>query len=109
MQNTRIGRRTPWSLLVGWSAAFLAAAGAVGLWLWLARGDGPALLAAEALAIAVPLLAVWWWRGRAARRWRAAVNAYADREVARARPLAARRQALAVPAFANGLNHRRVS
>ncbi len=93
MKNTRIGRRTPWSLLVGWSVAFLAAAGAVGLWLWLARGDGPALLAAEALVIVVPLLAVWRWRARSARRWSAAVNAYAEREMARAG-----RQARAVPA-----------
>lgn len=104
MKNTRIGRRTPWSLVVGWSVAFLAAASAVGLWLWLAQGDGPALLAAEALVIGVPLLAVWWWRGRAARRWSAAVNAYAEREIARAR-----RQAPAVPALVHGLNHRRVS
>jgi hypothetical protein len=108
MVNTRIGRRTPWSLLVGWSAALLAA-GAVGLWLWLARGDGPALLAAEALAIAVPLLAVWLWRARSARRWSAAVNAYADREIARARRLAARRQAPAVAALADGLNHRHLA
>jgi hypothetical protein len=108
MKNTRIGRRTPWSL-VGWSAAFVAAAGAVGLWLWLARGDGPALLAAEALVIAVPLLAAWRWRARAARRWSAAVNAYADREIARARRLAARRQAPAAAALAQALNGRQVS
>ena len=107
MKNTRISRRAP-RTWVG-PAAFLAAAGAVGLWLWLARGDGPALLAAESLAIVVPLLAVWWWRGRAARRWSAAVNAYADREIARSRRLAARRQAPAFAALANGLNHRRVS
>ncbi len=102
MKNTRIGRRAPRSWLG--PVAFLAAAGAVGLWLWLARGDGPALLAAEALAIALPLLALWWWRGRAARRWSAAVNAYAEREMAHTR-----RSARDVPAFANGLNRRRVS
>jgi hypothetical protein len=107
MENNRIGRRTPLSL--AGPAAFLAAAGAVGLWLWLARGDGPALLAVEALAVAVPLLAFWRWRARAARRWSAVVNAYADREIARARRLAVPRQGAAVPTSAGGLNHRRVS
>jgi hypothetical protein len=106
MEINTIGR-TPLSL-VG-SVVFLAAAGAVGLWLWLARGDGPAPLAAAALVVAAPLLALWQRRARAARRWSAAVNAYADREIARARRLAVLRQARAVPTPARGLNHRRVS
>jgi hypothetical protein len=107
MESNRIGHRAPLSL-VG-PAAFLAAAGAVGLWLWLGQADGPAPLAAAALVVAALLLAVWRRRARAARRWSAAVNAYADREIARARRLAVLRQARAVPTPARGLNHRRVS
>jgi hypothetical protein len=106
MRNNWVSRRTPRSLL--WPAALLAA-GSVGLWLWLARGDGLALLAAEALIIALPLLAFWRWRARAARRWSEVVNAYADREIARARRLAALRQAQIAPASGGATHNRWVS
>jgi hypothetical protein len=41
-------------------------------------------LAAAVLALAVVLGIVWRFRGRAARRLRAVLDAYAEREVARA-------------------------
>jgi hypothetical protein len=83
MENNWIGR-TPLSLI--WPAAFLVAAGAVGSWLWLARGDGlQVLLAGTALAVLVVLGPVWRWRARSARRWNAVVDAYAEREIARLR------------------------
>jgi hypothetical protein len=83
MENNWIGR-TPLSLI--WTAAFLATAGAVGLWLWLARGDGlQVLLAGTALAVLVVLGPVWRWRARSERRWNAVVDAYAEREIARLR------------------------
>ncbi|HZY90645.1 MAG TPA: hypothetical protein VFE78_37830 [Gemmataceae bacterium] len=101
MTNNWVARRTPLSLLG--AAAVLGAAGAVGLWSWLARGGGvQAPLAAAALAGAVLLGIVWQRHARATRRWNAAVNAYAEREIARARRFA-------VPTPSRGLNHRRVS
>jgi hypothetical protein len=75
--------------------------------LWLARAGGAeALLASAALALTVLLGIAWQRRARAARRWNAAVDAYADREIARARRLAAPRRAAAGAA---GSSTRRVS
>src|SRR5262249_36771886 len=74
MENNRIGRRTPTSL------------GAVGLWFLPAHGDGVAvLLGAAALVLTAILGIVWLSRARAARRFNAAVDAYADGEIDRAR------------------------
>jgi hypothetical protein len=81
MENNRIGRRTPSSLL--WPVTFL---GAVGLWFWLAHGDGVAvLLGAAALVLTAILGIVWLSRARAARRLNAALDAYAEREINRER------------------------
>ena len=44
-----------------------------------------ALLAIVAVALLAVLGVVWLVRARAARRWRAAINAYAERELARPR------------------------
>jgi hypothetical protein len=63
----------------------LAVAGAAGLWLWQAHGAnvplGPAV---GLLALTVVLGVVWLYRVRAARRLFAALDAYAERELARA-------------------------
>jgi hypothetical protein len=62
----------------------LAAAGAAGLWLWQTHGaDVPRWPAAGLLALAA-LGVVWLYRIRAARRLFAALDAYAEKEVARA-------------------------
>jgi hypothetical protein len=81
MENNWIGRRTPTSLV--WPAALL---GAVGLWFWLAHGGSVAVLpGAAALVLAAILGIVWLSRARAARRFNAAVDAYAEREIDRER------------------------
>ena len=46
--------------------------------------SAPELLASAVLLLAVLIATVWLVRARAARRWTAVVNAYADREIARA-------------------------
>src|SRR5437764_12861966 len=86
MRINWIGSRVALPLV--WPALFLAA-GAVALLVWVAPGNGPrAVPAAAAFAGAGLLGAVWQRRARAARRWSAAVNAYAEREIAGARRLA---------------------
>src|SRR5262249_62059163 len=66
------------------AVAVLGAGVAGGVWLRRA-GDGSwqALLPAAVLALAAALGLVWLARVRAARRWNAAVDAYAEREIAR--------------------------
>jgi hypothetical protein len=55
-------------------------------WLWLAHGDGVrALLGAVALVLTPILGAVWLSRARAARRFNAAMDAFAEREIDRER------------------------
>jgi hypothetical protein len=85
MRNYQTDRRKPTSLLglaVCSAAVVLGAAGVGGLWFGLAAGRGwPVLLAGAVLAGAV----VWLSRARAARRWQAALDAYAKREIIRAR------------------------
>src|SRR5262245_55997694 len=81
MKNNRIGRRTPTSLV--WPVPLL---GAVGFWFWLAHADGvAALLGAAALVLTATLGIVWLSRARAARRFNAALDAYAEREIDRER------------------------
>ena len=67
--------------------ALLAAAGAAGLWLWQTQGayvpTGPAV---ALLALTAALGLAWLYRVRAARRLFAALDAYAEREGARAKP-----------------------
>jgi len=56
------------------------------IWLPLADGRGaPAFVAASVLALAVVLGIIWRSRAHTARRWKAALDAYAVREIARAR------------------------
>jgi hypothetical protein len=81
MNNYPIGRRTPTSLVC--SVAFF---GAVGPSSWLAHGDGVAVrLSAAALVLTAILGIAGLSRARAARRFHAAVDAYAAREIARQR------------------------
>ncbi len=89
MANNQTGR--PTGTFVVWLATFCTAAvvGAelIGA-LWFRPVDGrnrQALLAAAALALTAVLGFVWQSRARAARRWNAALDAYAEREIARAR------------------------
>jgi hypothetical protein len=43
------------------------------------------VLVGAVVALAVLLASVWLYRARGARRWRAALDAYAEREIARHR------------------------
>jgi hypothetical protein len=93
MKNNPTGRLSAGGIawLAGCCAVVVLGAGVAGeLWLRPSAGSvWPALLPAAFLAVAAVLGIVWLTRVRAARRWNAAVDAYADREIARAR----RRQA----------------
>jgi hypothetical protein len=81
IHNNGIGRRTPTSLV--WPVTLI---GEVGLWFWLTHGHGVAgQLVAAALVLAGTLGIVWLSRARAARRFKAAVEAYAEREIDRER------------------------
>jgi hypothetical protein len=81
MENNGRGRRTPTSLI--WPVLFL---GAGGLWLWLAQDDDVAVvLGATALAVTAVLGIVWLFQVRAARRFIAVVEAYAEQEIDRER------------------------
>ena len=63
----------------------LAAAGAAGLWLWQTHGASlPIGLAFGLLALTAALAVIWLYRIRASRRLIAALDAYAEKEVARA-------------------------
>jgi hypothetical protein len=99
------GARVPLPLL--WPAAFVAAV-AVALAVWVAQDTSRALPAAVALAGAASFGAVWLRRARAARRWSAVVNAYAERELARARRMA-RPQRPGPAALASLLQNHRLS
>jgi hypothetical protein len=79
MTNNLIGRPKAGSLL--WPAAFLASAGGAGLWLALAHDSVQVLLAAAVLALIAVLGSAWLFRERAARRLRAALVAYTEREI----------------------------
>src|SRR5262249_11404134 len=65
--------------------ALLAASGAAGLWLWLTQAEyvplGPAVVL---LALAAVFGVVWLYRVRAESRFFAALDAYAEKELARA-------------------------
>jgi hypothetical protein len=81
MKNSRISGRTPTPLI--WPVTLL---GAVGLWLWLGHSDGVAgLLGVAALVLTVIIGIVLLSRARAARRFNAAVDTYAQREIDRER------------------------
>jgi hypothetical protein len=84
MENNRSGHRKQRSLV--WPAAILATGGALGLWLWLAREVSLQWLLAPAVLILAAAFGIFWQsRARAARRRRAALDAYAEREISRAR------------------------
>jgi hypothetical protein len=60
--------------------------GAAGLWFWLAHGDSAVvLLGAAALVLTAIFGLVWLSGARATRRFSAAVDAYAEREIERER------------------------
>ena len=81
MISNWIGRWMPTSLI--WIVALL---GAVRLWFWLTNGnDVPGLLAAAALLLTAILGAVGLARALAVRRFNAALDAYAEREIDRER------------------------
>jgi len=80
MQSNWISRT---SLSLVWPIALL---GAGGLWFGLAQGDGVAvLLGAAGLALTMVLGTICFYRVGAARRFNAAMNAYAEREIDRQR------------------------
>ena len=67
--------------------------GAVGLWFWLTNGnDVQGSLGAAALLLTATLGSVGLSRARAARRFLAAVDAYAKREIERERSRVCQRQ-----------------
>jgi hypothetical protein len=66
-------------------AALVGFGGASGLWLALAQEGVQALSAAAVLAVTMIFGTVWLSRDRAARRLHAAMEAYAERELGRAR------------------------
>lgn len=73
-----------WLLPPSWATALFVAGTAVALWAWLAEFNRvQLLLAAAALVPAAILGVVWQSRARAARRWRNALDTYAEREIAR--------------------------
>jgi hypothetical protein len=78
--NTVAGSKSfPWP-----AVALLAAAGAAGLWLWLTHGAYVPLGLGLGLLAATATVALFWLhRARAARRFRAALDAYAEKELAR--------------------------
>ena len=81
MISNRIGRWMPTSLV--WIVMLL---GAVRLWFWVTSGnDVQGLLGAAALLLTATFGTVGLSRARAARRFIAAVDAYAKREIERER------------------------
>jgi uncharacterized membrane protein len=74
----------------GHDSGVLAAVLSVGVLLapWSRPADGrgwPVLLAAAAVALIALLQFLWLYRARSARRWKAVLDAYAVREIARGR------------------------
>ena len=84
MRNNSTYRRTRTSLIK--LGALLGAAGAAGIWFWLSRRGGtPGWAAPAILGPAAVLGILYQLRARAARRLRAALDAFAEREMAQAR------------------------
>jgi hypothetical protein len=82
MEKNGISHRTLPYLV--WPVTLL---GAVGLWFGLAHGDSVTMpLVAVALVLTAILGAVWLSRAQATRRFNAAMDAYARREIDRLRP-----------------------
>jgi hypothetical protein len=89
MKHNWTGYRKPTSSI--WpatSAVAVVIAGGVCGGLWLRPTDGRAwqtLLPAAILAVTTVLVIAWQSRARARRRWKAALNAFAEEEITRAR------------------------
>ncbi len=92
MKSIPLARRKSVSLV--WPAALLAPVVAAGLWWRFGPGSLPELAAVAVLALVAVLGVGWLARSRADRRWKAAMNTYAEREIARARPRKVSRAAL---------------
>jgi hypothetical protein len=83
--TTNEGAPAKWASWAG-PVTLLAVDGAAGLWMWQTRGTFvPLWSAVVLLATAAVLGAAWLYRVRASRRLSAALNAYAEQELARAR------------------------
>jgi hypothetical protein len=90
MNDNSNSRRRGLSLV--WPAILLGTVGASGLWFWLALGDPAQVFLASALmALTAMLTLVWLSRLRATRRLHATLDAYADREIMRAKRRQARK------------------
>jgi hypothetical protein len=95
MTNHQAHRRPPNSLIwqiASHAAVVLAVAGCG--WLWLRSADGPvwqALLLTVLFPSSAVLGAVWVSRSRKARRWNAALDAFAAQEIDRTRREVARK------------------
>jgi hypothetical protein len=83
MEKRLTGGRRVASLV--WPAVLLVAGVSAGLWLALGPGGAQDLPAAVLLAVSVLLGTVWLVRYRATRRLHAALEAYAEMDLARAR------------------------
>src|SRR5438132_10307009 len=83
MANSSIYRRSRIPLIN--LGALLVAVGAVGIWFWLLpRVTMPGWVAAAIVGPAAAVLGLLWrLRARAARRWQAALDTYAEREMMR--------------------------
>jgi len=87
MKNNTRGRT---STSLPWPAMLLAG---VGLWYWLAPGSSVgAWWSGGTLVQALLLTIYWFWCARATRRFHAAMDTYANREIERARRLNAPRK-----------------
>jgi hypothetical protein len=85
MPNNKLGSLTPTALIL--PAAVFVGVGIIAVGLCLAFSTGwPVLSAAAVIGLAALLAGGWSIRHRAAQRWQAALDAYADREIAQARP-----------------------
>jgi hypothetical protein len=83
MTNNETARRMSKSL--AWPTALLGAAAVVGLWLWLGSGISVTIRLGSAAGTLITAGGiVWLFRARANRRRNAALDAYAEREIARA-------------------------
>jgi hypothetical protein len=72
-------------LALSWVVALLGSAAAVGLCFWLAPGDREQLLLPAVVLVLTALFGLaWLFHLRAVRRWNAALDSYAQREMDRA-------------------------
>jgi hypothetical protein len=82
MMNYRMGRRK--SLSSAWAAVLVGVGESPEMLFWPEQGVFATVLISAILALAV-IVGIVWLRVRASRRWNAALEAYADREITRAR------------------------